>query len=332
VPYYLLLVGDPEAIPYGFEQRLAIQFAVGRITFDSLEDYARYARGVVAAETEQPARPPRSLQAVLWGAEHPGDRATDMMIRDLTGPLAVRLPELSQGWTLATALGAEATRDRLLRLLGGEETPTLLFTSSHGLVFPETDPRQLRHQGALLCSDWPGPQAWQGRIPEEHYVSGCDVGAEANVAGLVAFHFACFSAGTAQAEPEAHRRFGWPERIAPRPFVAYLPQRLLARGALAVLGHVGRAWSASFVWPGVGAQRQTFESTLYLLMQGCPVGMALEPFRQRSLEIAALSGAAGDELAAADARGYAILGDPAVRIALPSQSPKQLPKRNPLFS
>jgi hypothetical protein len=316
-----MLVGDPEAIPYEFEQRLAVQFAVGRIAFDTPEDYARYARSVVAAESEQPAGPPRSPQAALWGARHPGDRATELMTHHLTGPLATRLPELSQGWTFTTALGAEATRDRLLRLLGGEETPSLLFTSCHGLAFPENDSRQLCHQGALLCSDWPGRQAWQGPIPREHYVSGCDVSADANVAGLIVFHFACFSAGTARTEPEAHRRFGWPERIAPRAFVSCLPKRLLAHprgGALAVLGHVGRAWSTSFLWSGVGAQRQAFESAFYLLMQGYPVGAALEPFRLRSLEIAALSGAASDELAAADARGYAILGDPAVRIRRPA--------------
>ncbi len=95
-------------------------------------------------------------------------------------------------WTVELAAGLDASKSRLLQAFKLSATPDLLFTASHGLGFPSSHPLQLRHQGALLCQDWPGPLRHRGAIPPEFYFSGDDLPAEACASGMIAFNFACF--------------------------------------------------------------------------------------------------------------------------------------------
>lgn len=333
VPYYLLIVGDPEAIPYTFQYQLDVQYAVGRIYFEKEEEYAQYAHNVVEAETTNLALPCR---ARFFGVRNRDDRPTELSADHLVAPLAELVAKDKPNWDItAPDLAEAATKARLSQLLGGEETPALLFTASHGVGFPKDDPRQPPHQGALLCQEWPGPE-YRQLIPEDHYFSADDVTDDVRLFGLIAFHFACYSAGTPKVDEFGHRKQNWPD-IAPNAFVARLPQRLLSHpkgGALAVIGHVERAWGYSFMWQLAGRQLGTFKGTIKRLMEGHPVGSALELFNQR---YAALSSDLTTDIdyinrgqisrqaelpfkwtANNDARGYAIIGDPAVRLMVSS--------------
>jgi Peptidase family C25 len=187
----------------------------------------------------------------------------------------------------------------------------------------------------LVSQEGPGPGRWSGPLPAEFYLSAADITDDLPPAGQIVCQFACFSAGTPERDEFAHGARTKPGRIAPQPFVAALPQRLLAHpegGALAVIGHVDRAWGYSFFWRHLGRQAQAFEALFETLIDGYPVGAAMESFGDRfsalAVELAAAVEAReyGGRLDADkirtlwsvhnDAKCYALLGDPAVQAAV----------------
>lgn len=142
----------------------------------------------------------------------------------------------------------------------------LLFTASHGVPFASGSLRQLPHQGALLCQDLPGPQAWKGRVNLQDHDFACDdLTSNANLLGTIAFCFACYGGGTPKYDDFPKPGTTTLNQVAPKPFVARLPMRMLGRekgGALAVIAHVERAWGVSFRWGQTVDQVGVFKDTL----------------------------------------------------------------------
>ncbi|MGD8475070.1 MAG: hypothetical protein PVH59_13190 [Anaerolineae bacterium] len=346
MPYYLLLVGDPETIPYDFQYMADVDRAVGRIHFDNLDDYAYYAQSVVRAEEEEhPLQLPRC--ATFFATSNPDDRATELSSKQLIKPLAEELVGVlkKHTWDLGMVEPEDATRARLKALLGGSETPSLLFTATHGAGFDDTDTFYPVHQGALVTKEWPGPREWRERLNESFFFSADHVGSDARLWGMIAVFFACFGAGTPRQNDFYHLKERHPEmqlKMAEKALLAPLPQRLLSHpngGALAVAGHVERAWSASFKDRGPAGpdtrDLQAFKQLFSLLMRGYPLGAAMEHMGSRyanfSIQLTSdlhhVLHTPGyiytDELkskvarlwtANNDARNYVIVGDPAVRL------------------
>lgn len=354
VPYYLLLAGSPAEIPYEFQYHLDVQYAVGRIHFDTVEAYANYAQSVAAVETGQVKLPRR---ATFFGVRNRDDPATRLSTDYLLRPLLEKLQN-EPGWTFEALLGEQATKAQLAQLLGGDQTPALLFTASHGAEFPKGDPKQLAHQGALICQDYPGPTGWKARhggqwapLTQDVYFAGDDLSGDKSLLGLLTFFFACYGAGTPQADDFYEQAFSQPKELAPHPFVAQLPMKMLSHprgGALAVVGHVERAWAYSFLWPDAGPEAQTvvFESAIKRLLAGQTIGTAIEYFNEKYAEYATVLAdtlrrvKAGKQVspyklanlwtANNDARNYIVLGDPAARLPVvePGETAQDRPALN----
>jgi hypothetical protein len=264
-PYYVLIVGDPEAIPFSFQYQLDIQYAVGRIHFDKLEDYYQYATSVVRTETEKQIH---ARKAAFFGVANPNDTATRLSSQHLIKPLVQSIRTDYKDWDIDLVLPENSTKSTLTSYLGGINTPSLLFSASHGIGFKLGDPRQLRYQGALLCQDWPGPKV---PITDKFYFSADDVPHDANVFGVIAFFFACYGGGTPKVDNFYHQIYGTPNTIAPKSFLAQLPLRLLSHpngGALAVFAHVERAWTTSIIWDQTVRDVTAFDNMIKALLNG----------------------------------------------------------------
>jgi hypothetical protein len=337
VPYYLLLVGSPERIPFEFQYLLDVEYAVGRIHFDDVRAYASYAESLV--DYEKATTPPHEQSAVFFGSRHLGDRATMLSADELITPLGCgvdgRPPEaIKRGYRSKTIVGDDgaekATRAKLLNLLDGRDNeigrPALVFTATHGLGLPADHPQQRTVNGSLLCQDWRG-----GPPTPAHGVSAADV-ADARVHGLIGFFFACYSAGTPLMDEFPGRGGGARAQISSSPFVAALPQALLGHprgGALATIGHVERAWGCSIASAG-RRQLQPYTNALGQILAGRPVGIATRDFSDRyavlSASLANLIrdisfGAAVPSstvvnawLERTDAQDFVVLGDPVARL------------------
>ncbi|MDY7091634.1 MAG: CHAT domain-containing protein [Acidobacteriota bacterium] len=324
LPYYLLLVGDPDRLPFLFQYQMDVQFAIGRLHFDQPDDYRRYAAGVLRAEELRDLERP----AVLWGTDIPKDENTQWMIHGLVDPLAAELDHWRSTRKRGlydvhrTVDGRKATLQQLLQ----EAPPALLFTASHGVVFGAGSPHQRDYHGSLLCEDWRPKSPIRPAV----FFSSQDLAPSTDLGGLISFHFACYSTGCSRRDALEQNAFGQGLRLASKAFVSRLSQQLLKQGAQAVVGHVDRAWKTSFTWSQEGDQTRVFTSVLRQLLDGYRLGFATEWIHNRYAECAshlypllrskALPESRGAEKlqdllkATLDARNYLVIGDPAVRL------------------
>ena len=352
-PHYLLILGDLDGVSLELQHTLANGALVGRLHCPTLTGFRNYAEKVVARERAEPADRGRSLFYTVQD----GTSAIQTGYSRLVEPCM----QMAEAWSAAGKLDrpgvaeipySDWSPDEMLATVG-TEVPSVLLSLSHGLGAPRKgwrSPDQQRAlQGALsLGLDSP---LTADAVREAPFLPGG-----------VWMCIACFAAGT----PDASAFYPWLAQLADhggsrqpaaevlrslprsgdRPFVAALPQALLAnpRGPLAVIGHMDLAWTFSFTAPGNNKSRASrMFSTLRSLLAGSRVGVGLDAlmsvYRETNNDLTASYQIQRDALVRGqpdpiqpqvlgrmwmqrnDLRGYVLLGDPAARLPVMSDQP-----------
>lgn len=277
VPFYILIVGSPDRISFEFQQLLKMQWATGRLYFDDINDYGRYAKAVVAYETKANL-PVQSKSAAVWVTRNQGDLATAMLsgaicqdFLSTNNPLGGRA-----NFTASDYSNEKATKANLINILRGNVNsgpPALIFTGSHGCDYSGADAAtQSAYQGALLTYEWVPhtPAADNNRF------GASDVPADAKLQGTMGFLFACYSGGYPTASAYYTNQAGAPVPIAPKPNISKLPQALLSGGMLAAIAHVDMAFPYALQNVDGTPQVQAVRTPLELMMRGKRVGLAAD--------------------------------------------------------
>ena len=347
-PRYLLILGDIDRISLELQHVLANGSFVGRLHCPTLKGYRSYAEKVVTRERAAPVPRPRALYYTVQdgsAAIGAGSRHFAAPCMQMTADLAARGKLVVDG---PTEIPHSEWGPEELFTVAGIDAPSLLVSLSHGLGAPRRgwrSPDQQRAlQGALsLGSDEP--------------LSADMVRESPFLPGGVWFCVACYGAGT----PSASAFFPWLEQLArtgdareqaaavlralpragERPFVAALPQALLANpsGPLAVIGHMDLAWTFGFTDPrGKQSRASRMHAAQRAIVGGSRVGVGLDAlmhaYREVNDELMACYQSQRDAMARGrpdpvdprglgdawmqrnDLRGYVLLGDPATRLSV----------------
>ncbi|MGH9892772.1 MAG: hypothetical protein ACREA0_12435, partial [bacterium] len=132
IPRYLLVYGDPVAIPWSLQYALNRSHAVGRLdlTGAALDNYVTALLGSWDRSGADP------VKATVWTVDTGPDDITSLMRRSLADPIARKLAEDDETTrTLSHLRGDTATHQLLVDNLASHH-PAVVVTTSHGKTGP----------------------------------------------------------------------------------------------------------------------------------------------------------------------------------------------------
>ncbi len=342
VPQYVLILGQPEQIPFQLQSILQVVAKVGRLGFTHLDHLQTYIEKLLRLENA--ADPHVKAKAVFFAPDHGRPDPTYFSRHYLAKPLAEHVLSNSK-IAVRTLLGNDATKEQLLAEFPSR--PAVLFIASHGLGATSESAEQQQRQNGAICCHHLGPLA------EKSLISADDVSSsQPCFEGAIVFQMACFGYGTPACSGFEHW-FGHRLKVyAETEFLAALPQKLLAhpQGPLAYIAHLDTAFLHGFTDvadPNI-AERwhpriSPFVRALDRLLQGQPCGFAVDGFYERAAFCNRYITDIYDRqqrgnltwtyqvkasfldrwILRGDSQNYMVLGDPGARIRIPA--PTQTP-------
>lgn len=359
IPLYQLILGDLDQVSLALQQVQSHDGHVGRLAFRHEEHYDAYVEKLLRNERAPAAA---SKGRAVFHTVRDGTGATELGYRSLIEPgLAMARESMDVGRFPATEIVESGTPlrpspDDLLRVASHGE-PSVLFTLSHGEGSPKggwaSSLEQRARQGAMSF----GRDSRLGAedIANRSFLPGgvwfmlaCF---GAGTPDYSAYHHwleNLQNVGRYQGQLHAVLA-SLPKGDDRRPFIAALPQAALANpnGPLAFIGHVDLAWSYSFqeIRDRVRKHPARFISVIQNLLKHDRVGAAfMDLLRYRdavNYELTALyDGSAAQRafnvtnsaaqahrshlwMLRQDLSGYILLGDPAARLALATNSSRR---------
>jgi hypothetical protein len=343
-PNYILIVGDPEMIPFEFQSRLDVQANVGRVCFDTLEELQTYVDKVIKLSDNPPQLEKKAtFFAPNFGKNENGEYdATHYSYNKMVKPMLDYIKKDLADLNIATDPLVEnnATKEMLKDKLTKSKS-AFVYVASHGAGRAKGADRQKEITGAIACQDW-------NEDPnDDSLFKGKDIPSDKEtpfLEGAVFVQFSCFSYGTPKYDDviDLSSNDSQPAQpIADKPLVADIPKKLLAhpRGPLAFIGHVNTAYLEGFYDDnvtlsdedklGLGPYNSIVDSVFNnqtmgtamntMNMRGADDARALadeipvyikEPSAKKKLEINKIF------LSKHDSVNYFLFGDPAVRLNL----------------
>lgn len=331
LPYYLLLLGPPDRLPWELQFRLNLACFTGRLDLDQagLDNY------VQAALSSWSGSAARATSPLLWTVQHEAGDITWLMRQSVGDRIFRRWHDDAQIGAAARALrGEEATCARLGSALS-EVSPAVVVTTSHGMTGPLHDLETMRSTlGRLVDAD-------------QRMLDPADLLAGWAPDGVVWYALACCSAGGSGRNqfkgllaPQSRAAIVIEAVSSLGPVTAELPRALLgaARPARAFIGHVEPTfdWTLRRADSGLVTTSAVVEAFYDELFQvpPPPVGFALRKYFGQAAALSALwssqvqavrrresarSASLLAGLAGIDRQCTVLFGDPAVvPAALPS--------------
>ena len=243
-PHYILIAGNPQQVPFHFQSFLDTFASVGRIDFDDPKQLQTYVDKVIRLEEQ--SDPANEKEVIFFAPDWGTDDPTYYSNRFMAQPLADHT-ETALKFTTRRLLGKNATKSRLMEMLGNTKA-ALVYTASHGLgAFDLSMEEQRMYNGAICCQLKSGEN-----LTFDSLITADDIPADDPfLEGAAFFQFACFGYGTPAQSDYEHWLSDKTEKYGDMDFVAALPKKLLfnPRGPIIYIGHVDTAFLHAFTDP-----------------------------------------------------------------------------------